>query len=153
MITVTAYLCVDGAADALDFYGQAFGAEELFRLTMDNGAIGHAEMRIGETTLMISDEWPEGGVVSPRRQEGSSTSFAMMVDSVDALDATWAQALAAGATVEREREDQFYGHRMGTVVDPFGHRWSISAVVEDVAVEEMQRRMAGMEPEQPPGTA
>ncbi|MBM3660292.1 MAG: VOC family protein [Actinobacteria bacterium] len=146
MTAVTTYLCVEGAADALDFYRRAFGAEELYRLTMDNGAIGHAEMRIGETTLMISDEWPEGGVVSPLRQEGSSTSLALTVDSVDALDALWGQALAAGASVEREIEDQFYGHRTGTVVDPFGHRWSIAAVVEEVSPEEMQRRMAGMGP-------
>lgn len=145
MTTVNAYLCVDGAADALDFYRRAFGAEELYRLPMPDGRLGHAEMRIGDTTLMLSDEWPEGGVVGPHRQEGSSTSFAITVDDVGALEAMWADALAAGATVEREPADQFYGHRTGTVVDPFGHRWSLSAVLEEVSPEEMRRRMAAME--------
>ena len=145
MTNVTAYLCVDGADAALDFYRRAFGAEELYRLAMDDGAIGHAEMRIGDTRLMLSDEWPDGGVVGPHRQDGSSTSFAITVDGVEAHDAMWAAALAAGALVEREPEDQFYGHRTGTVIDPFGHRWSISAVVEDVSPTEMQRRMAAMD--------
>lgn len=145
MTNVTAYLCVDGADAALDFYRRAFGAEELYRLTMDNGVIGHAEMRIGDTRLMLADEWPDGGVVGPHRQDGSSTSFTVTVDGVDALDAMWAAALEAGAEVEREPEDQFYGHRTGTVIDPFGHRWNISAVVEDVSPEEMQRRMAAMD--------
>ena len=145
MTTVNAYLTVDGASDALDFYRRAFGAEELYRLAMPDGRLGHAEMRIGDTKLMISDEWPEGGILGPAARGGATTSFAVTVDDVDALDATWAQALAAGATVEREREDQFYGHRTGTLVDPFGHRWSISAVVEDVSPEEMQRRIADMD--------
>lgn len=145
MTTVNAYLCVDGAADALDFYRRAFGAEELYRLPMPDGRLGHAEMRIGDTKLMLSDEWPEGGVVGPHRQEGSSTSFSITVDDVGALDRMWADALAAGATVEREPADQFYGHRTGTVVDPFGHRWSISAVLEEVSPEEMRRRLADME--------
>jgi PhnB protein len=145
MTTVTAYLCVDGAAAALDFYRRAFGAEERYRLAMGDGRIGHAEIRIGDSTLMLSDEWPEGGVLGPDKRGGTSTSFAVTVESVDALDAMWASALAAGATVERERADQFYGHRTGTLVDPFGHRWSIAAVVEEVSPEEMQRRMAAME--------
>jgi len=145
MTTVTPYLCVDGAADALDFYRRAFGAEELYRLAMANGNIAHAEMCIGDTTLMLSDEWPEGGVLGPEKRGGASTSFSITVGGVDALDTMWASALDAGATVEREREDQFYGHRTGTVVDPFGHRWTISTVIEEVSPEEMQRRLDTMD--------
>ncbi|MFA5885226.1 MAG: VOC family protein [Acidimicrobiia bacterium] len=144
MTDVTAYLCVDGADAALDFYRRAFGAEELYRLAMDNGIVGHAEMRIGETRIMLSDEWPDAGILGPIKRGGVSTSFAITVDGLDALDAMWAQAIAAGATVEREPEDQFYGHRTGTLVDPFGHRWSISTPIEEVSPEEMQRRMEHM---------
>ena len=146
MPTVSAYLCVDGAADALDFYRRAFGAEELYRLTMDTGGIGHAEMRIGETLLMVSDEWPEGGVVGPHRHDGSSTSFAIYLDDLADFDAWWSRAIDAGAVTEREPADQFYGHRSGTLRDPFGHRWTISAVIEEVSPEEMQRRMEQMDP-------
>jgi PhnB protein len=142
--TVTAYLCVDGASAAIDFYQRAFGAEERYRLIMGNGAIGHAEIQIGDTTLMLSDEWPDGGVVGPHRQDGSSTSFAVTIDDPATFDTWWSRAVEAGATVEREPSDQFYGHRMGTLLDPFGHRWSISAVIEDVDPEEMQRRMAAL---------
>lgn len=145
MTTVNAYLCVDGAADALDFYRRAFGAEERYRLAMPDGRLGHAEMRIGDTIVMLSDEWPEGGVLGPRSRGGPTASLAITVDDLDALDALWAAALAAGATVEREPADQFYGHRTGTLVDPFGHRWSISAVIEEVDPEEMQRRMRAWE--------
>jgi PhnB protein len=145
MTTVTTYLCVDGASDALDFYRRAFGAVELYRLAMPDGRLGHAEMRIGDTTMMLSDEWPEGGVLGPVSRGGATASLTVTVDDVDALDAMWASALTAGATVEREPADQFYGHRTGTLIDPFGHRWSINAVIEDVSPEEMQRRLQATE--------
>jgi len=141
MPTVTPYLCCEGAADALDFYAKAFNAQELYRLEMPDGKLGHAEMRIGETRLMLSDEWPEGDILSPKKRGGATTSFSIEVDDTAGLDALWAQALGAGAPVEREIENQFYGHRTGTLVDPFGHRWSISTVVEEVSPEEMKRRM------------
>lgn len=145
MTHVTAYLCVDGAADALDFYQRAFGADEQYRLEMGDGKLGHAEMTIGDTTLMLSDEWPEGGVLGPLKRGGATSSFTIMVADAEALDALWARALAAGAGVERPVEDQFYGHRTGTLVDPFGHRWSVNAVLEEVSPAEMKRRMeAGM---------
>ena len=141
MPTVTPYLCCEGAADALDFYAKAFNAQELYRLEMPDGKLGHAEMRIGDTRLMLSDEWPEGDILSPKQRGGATTSFSIEVDDTAGLDALWAQALGAGATVEREIENQFYGHRTGTLIDPFGHRWSISTVVEEVSPEEMKRRM------------
>ena len=144
MTTVTAYLCIDGASAALAYYEQAFRAKEQYRLEMPDGRLGHAEMTIGDTTIMLSDEWPEGGILGPKSRGGATSSFTIMVESVDALDAMWAAALAAGGTVEREVADQFYGHRTGTLVDPFGQRWSVSAVVEEVSPEEMARRMSEM---------
>jgi PhnB protein len=145
MIEVTAHLSVDGAADAIDFYTRAFGAQETFRLPMPDGRVGHAEIKIGATTLMLADEFPEMDIVGPKARGGSTASFSILVDSVDALDAMWAQALDAGAHVEREVADQFYGHRVGHLVDPFGHRWSIGAVIEDVSPEEMTRRMTDID--------
>ena len=144
MTTVTAYLCVDGASDALAFYAKAFGAEEQYRLAMPDGKLGHAEMRIGDTTLMLSDEWPEGGILGPDKRGGVSTSFSITVDDVAALDAMWDTAIDVGARIERERTDEFYGFRTGTLVDPFGHRWSIMTKIEDVSPDEMARRMAAM---------
>src|SRR4051812_7678057 len=144
MTNVTGYLCLEGASDALAYYQQAFGAKEQYRLEMPDGRLGHAEMTIGDTLIMLSDEWPEGGILGPKSRGGSTSSFTILVDTVDALDEMWAAALAAGATVEREVADQFYGHRTGSLVDPFGQRWSISAVVEEVSPEEMKRRMSEM---------
>lgn len=145
MSEVLAYLSVDGASDAIDFYTRAFGAEELYRLPMADGRLGHAEIVIGETKLMLADEFPEMNILGPKARGGPTTSFAIMVDGPEALDALWARALAAGATVEHEIEDQFYGHRMGQLLDPYGHKWSINAVVEEVSPEEMRRRMEGMD--------
>ncbi|HLZ69858.1 MAG TPA: VOC family protein [Dehalococcoidia bacterium] len=118
---VTAYLCAKGAAEAIQFYTRAFGATERYRLEMPDGRIGHAEIVIGDTLLMLSDEAPELGVFSPRSLGGNSTSF---VFDVDDADAAFQRALDAGATVERPLQDEPYG-RGGWVVDPFGHRWSI----------------------------
>jgi PhnB protein len=144
MTEVVPYLAVDGAADALDWYGRAFGAEELYRLTMPDGRIGHAEMRIGDTRLMISDEWPDGGILGPKSRGGPTSSFSINVADVDDLDTLWVRALGEQATVEREPADQFYGYRAATLVDPFGHRWTLNAKFEDVDPDEMQRRMESM---------
>jgi len=118
---VTAYLCADGAADAIEFYKRAFGAEERYRMAGPDGKLGHAEITIGETVIMLSDEWPEGGVLSPPKLHGHSVSF--VLDVADA-DAAFRRAVDAGATVARPLKDEPYG-RGGWVVDPFGHHWSI----------------------------
>lgn len=119
--SVTAYLCAKGASDAIDFYKRAFGAEERYRMTGDDGRIGHAEIAIGGTTLYLSDEWPEMGVLSPKTLKGNGVSFVLAVPDVAA---SWKRAIDAGAIVERELVDQPHG-RGGWVVDPFGHRWSL----------------------------
>jgi PhnB protein len=131
------YLRVRGAAAAVDFYKAAFGAEELFRLTEPSGRIGHVEIKLGATVIMISDEYPEMGVVGPQALGG--TSFAMHLHVNDA-DAWIARAIAAGAILVRPATDAFYGERSGTVRDPFGHEWLIGHQIEEVATDEMQRR-------------
>jgi len=141
MGAVTPYLCCDGAADAIEFYKRAFGAEELYRLDGPGDMVGHAEISIGDSRLMLSDEWPEGGILGPTKRGGATTAFSIEVDDVDALDAAWARAIGAGATEEEPLTDKFYGYRSGTMIDPFGHRWTIATVVEEVSPEEMQRRM------------
>jgi len=123
---VTAYLCAKGAADALAFYKDAFGAEETYRY-QDDGKIGHAEMRIGDTTLYLSDEWEAYGVLSPLTLNGNSVSLSIATDDADAA---FARAIAAGAKVERPLADEGFG-RSGWLVDPFGHRWNIVAPKED----------------------
>lgn len=135
--TVTAYLIVNDAAKAIDFYREAFGATELFRLPMGE-KIGHAEIRIGDTHLMLADEFPEMDALSPTTRGGATSSFMIYVQDVDAA---FAQAIAAGAKEERPVTNQFWGDRMGAVVDPFGHKWSLATHVEDVAPEEMEQRM------------
>ena len=132
-----AYLCVKDAARAIDFYGRAFGAREKFRLTEPSGRIGHAELEFGGVILMLSDEFPECGIHGP--QPGASTPFTIHLH-VDDADAMIECAVAAGATLERKPQDEFYGERGGVVRCPFGHRWMIGHHIEDVAPEEMQRR-------------
>ena len=134
--TVNAYLIVDDAAKALDFYAAAFGAKELYRLPMA-GKIGHAEVRIGDTNLMLSDEWPEMQALGPNKRGGPTASF--VIYGAD-CDAAFDRAVKAGAKVDRPVEDQFWGDRMGTVVDPFGHKWMLGTHKEEVAPEEMERR-------------
>ena len=136
--SVTPYLIIDGAEEAIRFYEQAFGATELLRLPMGD-KIGHAEIRIGDSVIMLSDEWPDQGKLGPKSRGGSTAGLMIYVEDVDAA---FARAVAAGATVERPVEDQFYGDRSGNVVDPFGHSWTLATHVEDVPEEEMQRRMA-----------
>lgn len=134
---VYAYLRLHDTKAAIDFYARAFGARELFRLVEPGGRVGHAEVKIGPVTLMLSDEYPELGIRGPRSIGGTSVSLHIHASDVDAL---FEQAVAAGATVVRPLENQFYGERSGTVRDPFGHEWLLGGHIEDVTPEEMQRR-------------
>lgn len=134
---VFAYLCVTDSKAAIQFYTRAFGATEKFRLTEPGGRIGHAEMDFGGHTVMLCDEYPEYGIRAPQAGTGTSVTLHLHVDDADAAIA---QAVAAGATLERPASDAFYGERSGSVFDPFGHRWLIGHSIEDVSPEEMQRR-------------
>jgi PhnB protein len=131
------YLTVKGAAAAIDFYRAAFGAVEQFRLTGPDGRIGHAELRIAGSTVMLSDEWPDFGALSPPSVGGSPVKLHLYVDDCDAVVA---RAVTAGATLMRPVIDQFYGDRSGMVTDPFGHSWFVATFKEQVAPREMQRR-------------
>jgi PhnB protein len=139
--TVTPYLIVRNAAAALDFYKKAFGAVELMRFPGPGGKLMHAEMKIGDSPMMLADEMPEEGHVGPQTLGGAAVSLMLYVENVDAR---FAQAIAAGATVKRAVADQFYGDRTGTLADPFGHVWSLATHKEDVSMEEIHRRMAKM---------
>ena len=140
---VTAYLCIDGAAAAIDFYRRVLGATERMRMSQPDGRIGHAELTVGSGLIMLSDEFedqfPEMGVRSPRSLGGTPVMLNVYVDDVDA---TFARAVEAGATALREPEDQFYGDRSGQFEDPFGHRWSVASRTEEVDEAEMERRIA-----------
>jgi PhnB protein len=136
--SVTPYLIVDGAEEAIRWYGEALGATEVLRLPMGD-KIGHAEVKIGDSHVMLSDEWPDYGKLGPKSRGGATAGLMIYLDDVDAA---FERALSAGATVERPVEDQFYGDRSGTIVDPFGHSWTLSTHVEDVPEDELQRRMA-----------
>lgn len=134
---VFAYMRVKNAPKAIEFYKKAFGATEKFRLTEPSGRIGHAELDLGGTTVMLSDEYPEIGCVGPQTMGGTTMSIHLHVDDADALIR---EAIEAGATLVREPTDAFYGERSGTVRDPFGHEWMIGHEIEKVTPEEMQRR-------------
>jgi PhnB protein len=136
--TVTAYLIIKDAAGAIEFYKKAFGAIELMRHPGPGGRVMHAELRIGDSPIMLADEVPEMGAKGPQAYGGSPVSLVLYVENVDALAA---QAEAAGARVLRPLQDQFYGDRTATFLDPFGHTWTIATHKEDVSPEEMQRRM------------
>ena len=135
--TVTPYLLIKGASDAIAFYVQVFGAEEITRLTAPDGRIGHAEIRIGESTIMIADEHPEMDFLGPKSRGGTTVSLLIYVDN---SDDTFNAALDAGATELRPMCDQFYGDRSGTVTDPWGHVWSIATRLEDISPAELKRR-------------
>jgi PhnB protein len=136
--TVIPYLIIKNAARAIDFYKQAFGARETYaRITDSQGRVGHAEIRIGGSTIMLADEHPEIGCVSPQTLGGSPMSFFVNVPDVDT---SVKHATAAGGTLSRPLENKFYGHRSGEITDPFGYRWTLSTKVEDVAEDEVQRR-------------
>lgn len=137
--SVTPYLIIKGAAEAIEFYKKAFGAIELLRYPAPDGRIGHAEIKIGDSPIMLADEYPEMGYgySGPQTVGGSSVSIMIYVEDVDA---TFKQAIAAGGKEQRAVKDQFYGDRSGTLEDPFGHIWHVSTHKEDVSTEEMERR-------------
>lgn len=135
------YLRVHDAASAVAFYQAAFGATELFRLVEPEGRIGHVELDFGGTVLMVSEEYPEYGLTGPRTLGGTTVTLHLHVEDADG---TIAQAVAAGATLLREPQDQFHGERAGTVRDPFGHEWLIGHEIEKLTPEEMQARFTRM---------
>ena len=135
--TVTPYLAVDNAAEAIEWYQKALGAKERGRMEAPGGAIGHAEIEIGDSVVMLSDPFPQASTKPPKELGGTSMSVFMYVEDVDAAVK---EAVDAGATVLMEVADQFWGDRFGTIQDPFGHTWSIATHVEDVTSEEMAER-------------
>lgn len=134
------YLCVRGGAAAIDFYVRVFGAEELMRLTYPDGRIAHAELKLGPVTLMLSDEHPEYGLLSPLTYGGTGMAIHLHVDDVDVLTR---RAVEAGATVLRPPTDEGHGERQAKLRDPFGHEWLLGHQLEAVSPEEIQRRFAG----------
>ncbi len=136
---VTPYLIVDGGAAAIDFYASVFGATERMRMDAPEGRIGHAELEIGDSVIMLADEHPEMNARGPRSIGGTPVSLHMYVEDVDSV---FERAIDAGAKSVRPVEDQFYGDRLGSFEDPFGHHWNVATHVEDVSPEEMSKRMA-----------
>jgi len=136
--SVTPYLIISGAAEAIEFYKKAFGAIELFRMD-HQGKIGHAEIRIGDSPIMLADEQPAMGYVGPQALGGTPVSLMIYVDDVDAI---YKQAISSGAVELKALQDQFYGDRSGTLKDPYGHIWTIGTHKEDVTPEEMDKRIA-----------
>ena len=136
--SVTPYLIINGATAALDFYKKAFGAVELFRMEHE-GKIGHAEIKIGDSPIMLADEQPNMGFVGPQSLGGTPVSLMIYVDDVDTI---FKQALDAGAIEQKPVQDQFYGDRSGNLKDPYGHVWTVATHKEDVTPEEMTKRIA-----------
>jgi PhnB protein len=139
--TVTPYLAIKNAAEALQFYKRAFGAIERYRLMMPDGRVGHAEIVLSDSIVMLSDEFPEYGGKAPEALGGSPVSIHLYVEDVDAF---FRKAVSAGATVRKPVMDQFYGDRSGQLEDPFGHLWWVATHQEDVAPDEMQKRVQAM---------
>jgi PhnB protein len=139
--SITPYLMMDGAAGAIAFYKEAFGATELFRMADDKGRVGHAEIRIGDSVVMLADTQPGAVCSGPRALGGSSVGLMIYLDNVDTV---FARALQAGGKSLRPLANQFYGDRSGTLEDPYGHVWTIATHVEDVPPEEIERRVAAM---------
>ena len=135
--SVTPYLIISGATEAIEYYKKAFGATELMRIDAPGGKVGHAEIKIGDSPIMLADEFPEMGYKSPRALGGSPISIMIYVVDVDTV---FKQAIAAGGKEQRPVKDQFYGDRSGTLEDPFGHVWHVATHKEDVSAEEMERR-------------
>jgi PhnB protein len=135
--TVSPYLAVDDAERAIEYYKKAFGAEETVRMNAPDGRIGHAELKIGESHLMLSDPFPESSTKPPTELGGTSVSIFMYVEDIDAVVQ---KAVDQGATVTMEVEDQFWGDRFGSITDPFGHNWSIATHIEDLTPEEIEER-------------
>jgi PhnB protein len=136
---VTPYLCVDGAAAAIDFYTKVLGAAEKVRMAAPGGKIGHAELALGDSIVMLADEHPDVGFLGPKSVGGTPVTISVYVENVDEV---FERAVAEGASAERPIEDQFYGDRTGQFQDPFGHRWHVATHVEDVPPEEMEKRAA-----------
>lgn len=136
---VTPYLCVDGAAAAIDFYTKVLGATEKVRMGAPGGKIGHAELELGDSIVMLADEHPEMGFLGPKQVGGTPVTISVYVENVDEV---FERAVSEGASAERPLENQFYGDRTGQFQDPFGHRWHVATHVEDVPPEEMQKRAA-----------
>jgi PhnB protein len=135
--TVTPYLAVEDAAAAIEYYKKAFGAKERVRMDAPDGKIGHAELEIGDSLVMLSDPFPQGSTKPPKQLGGTSASVFLYVEDVDSVVQ---DAIDAGATITMPVENQFWGDRFGTVTDPFGHLWSIATHVEDVPPAEMAER-------------
>jgi PhnB protein len=135
--SVTPYLAVDDAAKAIEYYKRAFGAKERVRMDAPDGKIGHAELEIGDSLVMLSDPFPQASTKTPKELGGTTAGVFLYVEDVDEVVK---QAVDAGATVTMEVADQFWGDRFGSVTDPFGHSWSIATHVEDVPPEEMEER-------------
>lgn len=139
--TVTPYLAISNAVQALEFYKKAFGATQIYKLLMPDGRLGHAEIRLGDSVIMLADEFPEFGGKAPEVLGGTPVSIHLYVEDVDAF---FEKALAAGAKVRKPVVDQFYGDRSGQLEDPFGHLWWVATHKEDVSPEEMQKRVQEM---------
>ena len=136
---VTPYLVIKGAAAAIDFYKQALGAVEVMRMPQPDGRVGHAELKFGDSFVMLADEFPEMNIVGPKTLGNTSVALLLYVDDVDkAVE----RAVSLGATINKPVADQFYGDRTGTIEDPYGHKWTLAVHLEDVSPEEMERRMA-----------
>jgi PhnB protein len=136
---LTPYLIVDGAADAIEFYSSVLGAKERMRMDGPEGKVGHAELELGDSLIMLADEYAEMNALSPRAIGGSPVSLHVYVEDADAV---FQKALDAGAKEVRPLEDKFYGDRLGSFEDPFGHQWHVASHIEDVPLEEMERRAA-----------
>jgi PhnB protein len=141
--SITPYLTIKDAAKAIEFYKKAFGAKEIGRISMPDGKIGHGELQIGNSRVMIADEFPEWGNKSPHTLGGTPVGLCFYTENVDDV---FKQALKAGATTDNHMEvkDQFYGDRSGSVIDPFGYKWTIATHIEDMSFEEMQKRSDAM---------
>lgn len=139
--SITPYLIVKNAKQAIEFYQKAFGAKELYRMETPDGMIGHCELQIGDSRIMMADEFPNMGATAPSKEGGKAFSLLIYVDNVDQL---FDRAVKAGAKVLRPLKNEFYGDRMGTVQDPFGHNWNLGMHIEDVSPEEMKKRAEKM---------
>lgn len=139
--TATPYLIITNAARAIEFYKDVFGATELTRLATPDGKVGHAEIRIGDSRIMLADEFPEWDARSPQTIGGSAVHIMLYVEDVDAVVS---RAVGAGAKLFKPVADQFYGDRSGSLTDPFGHKWTISTHIEDVSPEEIKRRASAL---------
>jgi PhnB protein len=134
---LTPYIDIENAAEAIEFYKRAFGAKEKVRMEAPGGKVGHAELEIGDSVLMLADPFPQSSIKTPKELGATTVTLVMYVEDVDAVVQ---QAVDAGATVTTPVEDKFWGDRFGSVTDPYGHSWSIGTHVEDVSPQEMEER-------------